>query len=173
MCNGMTVRYTSEYQTRTIVLKQVRTQTRRTQRIANKETSTSIDEAGIDRLRNVHVAALNAGDADAWAASFTDDGVQMPPHFGANVGKTPIRGWGKSVLNLFACRFSLSVEEVRVAADWAFERGRYGITLAPRAGGEPMDDSGKYITVYQRQSDGSWKIARDIWNSDQPLPGVR
>ncbi len=51
----------------------------RTQMIANKETATRIDEVGIDRLRDSHVAALNAGDADAWVACFTDDGVQMPP----------------------------------------------------------------------------------------------
>lgn len=141
--------------------------------MANKETSTNIDEAGIDRLRRVHVAALNDGDGDAWAACFTDAGVQMPPHFGNNVGKTAIRGWSQGFLSLFACRFSLSVEEVRVAADWAFERGHYRITLTPRAGGEALEDIGKYITVYERQSDGSWKIARDIWNSDQPLPGTR
>jgi len=36
-----------------------------------------------------------------------------------------------------------------------------------------MKDNGKYITIYQHQSDGSWKIARDIWNSDQPLPGTK
>jgi uncharacterized protein (TIGR02246 family) len=141
--------------------------------IANYETSTRADEAVIDRLRDSHVAALNAGDADAWAACFTDDGVQMPPHFAANVGKTAVRGWSQGFLNLFGCRFSLSVDEVRVVADWAFERGRYTITLIARAGGERMDDSGKYITVYQRQSDGSWKMARDIWNSDQPVPGTR
>lgn len=140
--------------------------------IANQETGTSVEVAAIDRLREVHVAAVNDGDANAWAACFSDDGVQMPPHFGTNIGKTAVLGWSKGFLQLFTCRFSLSVEEVRVAADWAFERGRYHITLTPRAGGGPMDDSGKYITIYQRQSDGSWKIARDIWNSDQPLPGT-
>ena len=139
--------------------------------IASYETIARVDEAGIDRLRNSHVAALNAGDADAWAACFTHDGVQMPPHFAANAGMTAVREWGRGLLNLFGCRFSLAVDEVRVASDWAFERGRYTITLTPRAGGEPMDDSGKYITVYQRESDDSWKMARDIWNSDQPLPG--
>ena len=141
--------------------------------IANEKTGTSVHEIGIDRLRDSHVAALNVGDVDAWVACFTDDGVQMPPHFGTNVGKTAVREWSQGFLNLFDSRFSLSVDEVRVAADWAFERGRYNITLTSRAGGEPMDDSGKYMTVYQRQSDGSWKIARDIWNSDQPLPETR
>jgi uncharacterized protein (TIGR02246 family) len=140
--------------------------------MADEETSTRVDEVGIDRLRDRHIAALNAGDADAWVDCFTDDGVQMPPHFATNAGKPAVRRWSQGVLNLFECRFGLSVDEVRVAADWAFERGRYTITLTPRAGGGPMDDNGKYVTVYQRQRDGSWKIARDIWNSDQPLPGT-
>jgi ketosteroid isomerase-like protein len=26
----------------------------------------------------------------------------------------------------------------------------------------------KSITIYERQDGGSWKIARDIWNSDHP-----
>lgn len=141
--------------------------------MANKEASTSIKEAGIDRLRDVHVAALNDGDADAWAACFTDDGVQMPPHFANNIGKNAIRGWGRGFLSMFSCRFSLSVEEVRVAADWAFERGHYKMSMTPKAGGPAVEDNGKYITVYERQPDGSWKIARDIWNSDQPLPGMQ
>ncbi len=139
--------------------------------ISSNETSASIDISGIDRLRGVHVAALDAGDANTWATCFTDDAVQMPPHFGANAGKAAIQSWSTGFLKMFACRFSLSVEEVRDAGDWAFERGRYKITLTPRAGGESVDDIGKYITIYQRQSDGSWKIARDIWNSDLPLPG--
>ena len=36
------------------------------------------DLEAIDRVRETHVAALNASDAEAWAAQFTDDGVQMP-----------------------------------------------------------------------------------------------
>jgi uncharacterized protein (TIGR02246 family) len=139
---------------------------------SSKETSASTDISGIDRLRGVHVAAVNAGDANTWAACFTDDAVQMPPHFGANAGKAAIQGWSSGFLSQFACRFSLSVEEVRAPGDWAFERGRYKITLTPRAGGGSLDDIGKYITIYQRQSDGSWKIARDIWNSDLLLPGT-
>jgi hypothetical protein len=32
----------------------------------------------IDPVRQAHVAALNSGDVDAWAALFSEDGVQMP-----------------------------------------------------------------------------------------------
>jgi uncharacterized protein (TIGR02246 family) len=126
----------------------------------------------IDRTRDAHVAALNRGDADAWAAAFTADGVQMPPHFPANVGRDSIRAWSAAFLGAFRAEFSLAPEEVQIAgADWAFESGTYRITLTPKAGGEPMQDAGKYITVYQRQPDESWAMSHDIWNSINPLPG--
>jgi len=34
----------------------------------------------INKVREAHIAAVNNGDADAWVATFTDDGVQMPPN---------------------------------------------------------------------------------------------
>jgi uncharacterized protein (TIGR02246 family) len=126
----------------------------------------------LDRLRDAHVAALNAGDVDAWVACFTDDAVQMPPNFPANVGSDSIRGWSGGMLGAFQADFSLSPDEVEAAGEeWVFERGTYTITLTPKAGGEAIEEVGKYITLYQRQRDGSWLMARDIWNSDNPLPG--
>ena len=74
-------------------------------------------------------------------------------------------------LNPFRAAFALSVEELRVVGDWAFERGGYTITLTPKVGGEAIQDVGKYITIYERRPDGSWLISRDIWNSDNPLFG--
>jgi ketosteroid isomerase-like protein len=35
-----------------------------------------------------------------------------------------------------------------------------------------MQDAGKYITLYQRKSADTWRIARDIWNSSNPPPGM-
>ena len=55
------------------------------------ESETELE--AIDRVREAHVAALNSGDAEAWVAQFTDDGVQMPPNEPANVGRTMIRLW--------------------------------------------------------------------------------
>ena len=57
------------------------------------------------------------------------------------------------------------------AGGWAFERGGYTIALASKAGGEPIRETGKYITKLGRRSDGTWVIARDIWNSDAPASG--
>jgi len=37
-------------------------------------------------------------------------------------------------------------------------------------GGKEVKDTGNSIWIMQRQPNGSWKIARAIWNSDVPLP---
>ena len=128
------------------------------------------DLAAIDRVRDAHVAALNAGDAKAWVAQFTDDGVQMPPNAPANVGRAMIGSWSQALLGHFHVQFALAVDEVRVLGEWALERGGYTISLNPKAGGPPMQDIGKYITVYQRKPGDAWRMARDIWNSSNPPP---
>ena len=64
------------------------------------------------------------------------------------------------------------MEEVHVADEWAFERGTYTVTFTPKGTMLTVQDVGKYLTIYQRQADGAWKMARDIWNSNTPLPAT-
>jgi uncharacterized protein (TIGR02246 family) len=124
----------------------------------------------LDRTRDAHVAALNAGDPDAWVACFARDAAQMPPNEPPNIGTENIRAWSSGMLTAFRAEFSLDIDEVELAGDWAFERGTYTIGLTPKSGGSPIHDNGKYLTIYQRQTDQSWLMARDIWNSNNPLP---
>ena len=78
--------------------------------------------------------------------------------------------WSQTFLSQFRVQFALTVDEVRVLGEWALERGAYRISLNPIAGGPPIQDIGKYITVYQRKPGDLWRIARDIWNSSNPPP---
>jgi uncharacterized protein (TIGR02246 family) len=130
------------------------------------------DLLAIDQVRDDHVGALNAGDADGWVSQFAEDGVQMPPNAPANVGKANIGLWSGGLLSNFRVRFGLTVDEVRVLGDWAFERGDYAIELNPAPGGPSMKDRGKYVTIYRKGDGEKWQMARDIWNSDTPLPGL-
>jgi uncharacterized protein (TIGR02246 family) len=89
----------------------------------------------IDQVRQAHVAALNSGDVDAWAALFSEDGVQMPPHVPANVGRPTIHGWSQEFLRPFHAQFALEVDEVRVGGEWAFERAATQSPSRPRREG--------------------------------------
>jgi len=96
-----------------------------------------------------------------------DDAVLMPPNAPAVIGKDAIRSWNALMSQQFRFQAYKPVDdELVVAGKWAFRRATADWTLAPVAGGEPIRDSGKFIIIYERQPDGSWRVARDIWNSN-------
>jgi uncharacterized protein (TIGR02246 family) len=115
-------------------------------------------------------ASLNAGDAERWLALWTDDGVQLPPDEPAIVGKERIRERMRAALDRFKFDMAIANEETRTAGDLAFARGTYKATLTPKQGGKQIPIDGKFMTILVRQPDGSWKIHRDIFNSNVP-PG--
>ena len=132
---------------------------------------TEADVEAINSLRDEFIVLDNAGDAAGVASLYTNDAVLMPPNEAAVTGNQAIESWSQITFDQFTSELTLAPEEVEVVGDWAFERGTYMIALTPKADGEPMEDRGKYIVILRKQVDGSWKMARDIWNSDNPAPG--
>ena len=127
----------------------------------------------IEKTREAHVAALNRGDVAAWAAAFADDGVQMPPNFPANVGRGNIHAWSGAFLVLSApSSRSLQKRFRSLVPTGHLNAVPTASGSLPRPEASRFKDAGKYITVYQRQPDDSWAMARDIWNSNNPLPGM-
>jgi ketosteroid isomerase-like protein len=51
--------------------------------------------------------------------------------------------------------------------DMAYSYGAYELT-SNNARGKPVTDHGKYVEIWKKQSDGSWKCIVDTWNSDLP-----
>jgi len=52
------------------------------------------------------------------------------------------------------------VVELEVLGDWAFSRNRLDMTMTPRSG-EPVRRSGYTLTLYRKDADGRWRLARD------------
>jgi len=116
-------------------------------------------------------AAMNAENPVLWISLWDENGIQMPPGAPAVVGKAAIeKGIHASYEALDWEEFTIRLEEVKVAGDWGFARGTYSASITPRAGGETAFLNGKYLTIFKRQPDGSWKIFRDCFNSSAP-PG--
>ena len=61
------------------------------------------------------------------------------------------------------------------SGDMVYVLGSYTMTTKPAKGkkGNPVIDHGKYMAVWKKQADGSWKAEADTWNSDKALPGVK
>jgi len=136
-------------------------------------TAHATELADLDKTRQAHIAALNAGDAHRWAACFAADAVQMPPNDPPNASPESIRAWSNAFLAAFAVKFSLRPDEVTLTgADWAFERGTYTITLMPAPGGAPVHDVGKYISGAPTIP-GSWPVTSGIATTRCRPAGLR
>ena len=125
--------------------------------------------AAIDVVRIQYMAASMASDAARVAGLYSEDAIVLYPNRAAIVGQPEILEYftaffGEVTLD----RFQLNSDEIQIAGAWAFDRGTYDLRVVPRAGGEPIEDHGKYLVILQRQVDGSWKVARDMDNSDGP-----
>jgi uncharacterized protein (TIGR02246 family) len=115
-------------------------------------------------------AAENAGDASAIADMLAKDAVVMVPDYPVQEGKNACAAFVSSVLSSlleeFDRRIAYVSAEVCVLGDWGFDRGSFSFTIAPRSGGETSRERGKYLFLYSRAADGSWKLARVIVNLD-------
>jgi uncharacterized protein (TIGR02246 family) len=124
----------------------------------------------ITSLRNEYAAAWKSGDAEHVARLYTNDGIVLYPNKPAVVGAN-ILAYFKDFFDQFVQKkFELTSEEVTIAGHWAFDRGTYVVSVTPRKGGKAIEDNGKYLVILQRQGDGSWKVVRDLDNSNNPLP---
>ncbi|MFN2399130.1 MAG: DUF4440 domain-containing protein [Gemmatimonadaceae bacterium] len=116
-------------------------------------------------------AAGLSGNWDAWNADFTPEPVRLPPHLPTVSGKAASDAFNRATPKF--TKFDFAVTSVVGRGDLAVATGSFTIT-AP-AGKDSagkatpaINDQGKFIQVLMKQGDGSWKIARDIWNSDLP-----
>jgi uncharacterized protein (TIGR02246 family) len=139
--------------------------------VTEEAPSTEADVAAIKSVDKKFLAAMNAGDASTMLNLCADDIVIMPPNETAVTGREATGSWTQSFVDNITVDETWSSEEVVVFGDWAFSRGTWAGTNTPKAGGEAIQDNGKYLWILKRQSDGSWKYARFIWNSDNPPPG--
>lgn len=134
---------------------------------ASGEDNSNEFAQAVDETWREYSALVNAGDADTWIRLWDDDGVQMPPGAPANVGKTAILQGIRGAFEAYDYRdFVINNREVEVFGDFGFASGTYSTLLFPKAEGEPIFIDGKYLTIFKKQADGTWKIYRDAFNSN-------
>lgn len=126
----------------------------------------------ISQVRNEFVDAFNRADIERMTALITDDMVGMPPNQLPVIGKDATRSWWNEGFSAGRSRLTVSPQELEVAGDWAFDRFTWVMETTPTGGGTSAIDKGKCVWILRRQHDGSWKLARAIWNSDMPVPST-
>jgi uncharacterized protein (TIGR02246 family) len=135
--------------------------------------SREADREAIRAVLKEASAAHRAGDAERWAALFTNDAVIMPSNQPAISGRDAVRRFGRERFDKFSSTAEVKAVEIEICGDWAFARTAVTGTFRPKAGGAPIELDLKEIAIYRRQPDGSWKVARLIGNSNRPPAEAR
>jgi len=134
--------------------------------VATPATDAAAVRRTIDSVNTVLADALVKKDTAAHNAIYAPDGMVMMSNMPASKGRDAIR---EHAAGMFAAvdfkDVKFTTADVDVSGDLAVETGTFSMTITPK-GGKAIEDKGKYITVWKRQADGSWKIHRDISNSD-------
>lgn len=141
---------------------------------SDQTTDPAAEKQTIENALNGIIEAANAGDLEAVMAYFAEDAVAMPtgemPVFGTRLIRPRIQSlFDQSNLVIF-----LTSEETQASGNFAFARGYMSGRLEPKgAAGEHIDltryiEMNEYLIVLQKDSGGSWKIARLMWHPMQP-----
>jgi len=143
----------------------------RTQPVVEEAASTEADVAAIRVLTERWIAAVGAGDVDGVLALYTDDAVRLSPDGPTVSGKEAFEEYFSGAFEQFSFEVVWPVEgteEIVVADGWAYHLSEYIVMATPKEGGETMEEKGNVVEIIQRQPDGSWKLAREIWNHPPP-----
>lgn len=126
----------------------------------------NVDSNAIRELAQTWRSGWLAGDADLLLSLFDEQPVLMPQDQPAVVGREAIRSLYEPVLREFEFQSESTLKEVVVSGDWGFFRSAYSLRATPKIGGAPTRVTGKSLFIVRRDSEGSWKIARLMDNSD-------
>jgi len=120
-------------------------------------------------------AAQIAGEEERWNREYAArDLERLIDHYAPDAtvklaGAPPLSGrWIRTSIETgvrdpaFAMTFAHDRILVSRSGDLAYSRGHYQLTLTDRQTRQPTTEYGTYLTVWQKQADGRWKVLEDF-----------
>lgn len=117
----------------------------------------------IDRANADWLPAMQRGDAEAVAADYAEDGVFITAKGTAVRGRAAIAALYRTgfATNGRVVGGGLVQEGVTVSSGMIYEWGHAWVVYS-KQDGEKKVSSGPYLTVWRREPNGAWMIARNI-----------
>jgi ketosteroid isomerase-like protein len=122
----------------------------------------------IDKINKEMSVAMVQGNSEKMLSMYTDDAISLPSYRPMQVGIAEIRkantedmksGWKTTA-------FELNNQKIITSGNLVTDIGTYKISMSMPGSDKPMDDHGKYLTIYEKQKDGSLKVKVETWNTD-------
>ena len=121
----------------------------------------------LTRLDDEWSKAAATRNADSVASFYAADAIAYPPDMPAAVGRAAARDvWAAGFADsTYTLSWTTSVARAAKSGDIGFTAGTYQESYRG-ADGNPVTKTGKYLCVWAKQADGSWKATNDMWNAD-------
>jgi ketosteroid isomerase-like protein len=128
---------------------------------------------GIRAAEETAIRAFGKRDADQSASMYTLDATLMMTNMPAVKG-ADIKPLLKEMMAdpNFSMKFNTAKVEATASGDLGYTTGAYTMTMTDPKSKKVLRETGKYLTVYGKQLDGTWKIVDDINNPDAPAVPV-
>src|SRR5262249_8988509 len=113
-------------------------------------------------------------DLDKIVSFWADDATIMIPEMPAIKGNAAAKTGLKDMVAdpNTSLKFEAATVEVAKSGDYGYTRGNYTLTTTDAKTKKVVMEKGKFLTIYKKQADGTWKAVEDINNSDAPAAPI-
>lgn len=122
----------------------------------------------IQAMNDKAAEMMVANDEGGMWANYTEDVISMPSYEpmlkGIEACKQSYKKMNESGMKMTA--FKSVVTDVIDAGNYVVDIGTYKISMSMPGMDMPWDDHGKYMTIWEKQDDGSLKVKVETWNTD-------
>jgi ketosteroid isomerase-like protein len=142
-------------------------------RVAYSQSDTEY-KTKIEALNKEMAKNMVAGQSEKSLSLYTSDAITMPSNEPMHEGLDAIRKADEDMAKSgWKCNsFEPTTLRVIPSGNLITEIGTYKISMSMPGTQKPMDDHGKYVTVWEKQKDGSLKVKVETWNSDVEQSGM-
>jgi len=103
----------------------------------------------------------------AFLANIAPDGVLLSAGY-TKRGETVVREQYPENNAGVVLTWKPEIVDVAASGDLGYTTGPFELRLPGKDGGEPVVVTGRYLTVWKRQPDGTWKFVIDGGSQDKP-----
>jgi uncharacterized protein (TIGR02246 family) len=119
------------------------------------------DEQQIRALVQGWIDATRAGNVDGVLPLMTDDVVFLMAGQPPMVGRDAFAEHMRAAVGENTVEPTSQIDEITVAGDFAYARSALSVTIVSKHGKLPLQRTGHTLTIFRKEADGKWRLARD------------